>query len=200
MSRTALLLTTVAILSLGATAQAQVQNAPRMPRDVSGTYQTPQGTGSYQTTVTPNEDGTTSVDTTNTLPNGVTVTNNRTVTRVENGVVVNGERTGPHGTSTYTNTVNKTGDGQWQGTREVTGPNGQTRTINTTGQRTDNGWQKTQTWTDPQGHEHSRNVDWQRNGNGTATKTVTTPNGNTRTMTFSNGHGMNGHPGGAHRR
>jgi hypothetical protein len=151
----------------------------------SGTYITPQGTGTYQNVVVANPDGSITVNGTRVNPQGGTVTNQRTITRVENGRVITGTTTGPNGqTATFNNTVTKTGEGQWQGTREVTGPNGNTKTINTTGQRTDDGVQKTQTWTGKNGQERSRDVQWKNNGQGSATKTITPQNGQARTIEF----------------
>jgi hypothetical protein len=136
------------------------------------------------------QDGTTSIQRTRTLQDGRTISSDRTITRTENGATVTGTATGPNGqTRTFDNTITKTGEGQWQGTRNVTGPNGETRTINTTGQRTDTGVQKTQTWTGQDGTERSRNVEWTRNGDGTATKTITGPNGQTRSKTHSRRRG-----------
>lgn len=108
----------------------------------------------------------------------------RHVTKTENGRDVTGSVETKNGTATYENHIEKTGEGTWSSDRTVTGADGTVRKIHTEGERTENGFEKHQTWTNKEGEERTRNLSVTNNPDGTVTRTVTTPNGKTHSMTM----------------
>jgi hypothetical protein len=148
----------------------------------SGSWTGPKGnTASTQGTVTKTDDGWNRTGSW-TGPQGNTSTFEKTVTKTDNGFEHTQTWTGADGkTVTNTGTLTKT-EGGWTNAGTVTGPNGKTGTYEDIGTKTDNGWTKSQEWTGPNGNTATRGVEVTHE-EGVTTKTITQPNGETRSWT-----------------
>jgi hypothetical protein len=142
-------------------------------------------TTTSDSTITKNPDGSTSIAGDGLRRNGSSYDMSRTTTTNTDGSKSSSATfTGENGKTRTTQGISQRGDdGSFTRSGTYTTGNGSTGSYSASGVRIDDGFARTQSWTTPSGEAKERSVTTNRMDGGGVSKTVTGPNGESRTWT-----------------